>query len=137
MKTESESEPGQIQPLVQDLMQTILVDFPALLTESDRGNLMDKDYCRAELGLKIASRTLLRPQGEGAFVNGHRRYYAKVYAGRYLVTKEWWRQDHRHNAAALLNWIEVLIRRNADQPEAVAALAGHHAAFRDYLNHPQ
>lgn len=132
-----ESKPGRIQPLVQDLMQTLLDDFPSLLTESDRSNLTDKDYCRNKLGLKTAGRELLRQHSEGTVINGHRRYYSKVYAGRCLVTSEWWKQDHRHNAEALLRWVEELIRRNADQPEVVAALASHHADFRNYLGHPQ
>lgn len=132
-----ESEPGQIQPLVRNLMQTVLEGFPGLLTESDRSNLTDKDYCRNELGLKTAGRELLRQHGEGTVINGHRRYYSKVYAGHYLVTSEWWKQDHFHNAEALLRWVEELIRRNAGQTEAVAALESHRAAFRNYLGYSQ
>lgn len=130
------SEPNLIQPLVRNLMQTLLNDFPSLLTESDRSNLTDKDYCRDELGLKIASRGLLRHQGEGAMINGHRRYYSKVYAGRYLVTKEWWKQYHSHNAAALLHWVEELINLNPSHP-GVAALEKHRAAFQNYLTPPE
>ena len=131
-----ESEPGQIQPLVRKLMQTLLDDCPSLLPESDRNRLTDKNYCRDELGLKTAGRELLRQHGEGTTINGRRRYYAKVYASRYLVTSEWWKQHHRHNAAALLQWLEELIRRNANHP-AITELENHRDAFQNYLNHPQ
>ena len=124
-------EPDQIQPLVQNLMQTILEDFPSLLTESDRGNLMDKDYCRDQMGFNLHGVALLRHQGDGVEISGHARYYIKVYAGRYHVTNNWWRQDHRHNAEALLRWVERLIQRSSGQ--SAAALEHHRAAFRDYL----
>lgn len=126
------NESGQIQPLVRNLMQTVLEDFPSLLTESDHGNLMDKDYCRQSLGLEIGGFALLRSQGEGAGNNGRpRRYWQKVYAGRYFVTNNWWGAKHRHNAEALLRWVEALIQRSSGQ--SAAALEHHRAALRDYL----
>ncbi len=133
-----ESDSAQIQPLVRKLMQTLLDDFPALLTESDRSDLTDKDYCRQQLGLKIGSRALLRRQEEGSENSGRpKRHWKRVYAKHYFVTNDWWKEHHTHNAAALLQWLEKLIRRNADQPDAIAALASHHAAFQNYLNHPE
>ena len=125
-------EPDQIQPLVRNLMQTLLDDFPSLLTEMDLRNLMDQDYCRDDLGLKIGGLPLLRSQEEGVEINGHYRYWPKMYAGRYLVTNNWWRQYHRHNAEALLRWVESLIQRSSGQ-SAATALERHRAAFRDYL----
>ena len=125
-------EPEQIQPLVRNLMQTLLDDSPSLLTERDRRNLTDQDYCRDDLVLKIGGLALLRSQEEGVEINGHYRYWQKVYAGRYFVTNNWWKSHHRHNAAALLRWVERLIQRSSGQP-AVAALEKHRATFRDYL----
>ena len=129
-------EPEQIQPLVRNLMQTLLDDSPSLLTERDRRNLMDQDYCRDELDLKIDGLPLLRNQEEGVEISGHARYWTKVYAGRYLVTNNWWRRAHLHNAAALLRWVEELIQRNAGQP-GIAELESCRAAFQNYLDHPE
>lgn len=127
--------PGRIQPLVRDLMQTLLEDFPGLLSEAERQNLMDKDYCRDRLGLYINAYPLLRPMGEGRIIRGHSRYWQKVYAGRYYVTSEWWKQDHRHNADSLLRWVEHLIDRNDGQP-GVAALQKRRAALQGYTGSP-
>ncbi len=132
-----ESEPGQIQPLIQGLMQTLLDDCPDLLTESDRSDLTDKDYCRQQLGLKIGSRALLRRQEEGSENSGRpKRHWKRVYAKHYFVTNDWWKEHHLHNAAALLQWLEELIRRNANHP-ALTELENHRDAFQNYLNHPQ
>ena len=131
------NESGQIQPLVRNLMQTVLEDFPALLAESDHSNLMDKDYCRRHLGLEIGGFALLRRQGEGAGNNGRpRRYWQKVYAGRYFVTNNWWGAKHRHNAESLLRWVGELIRRNAGQP-GIADLENRRDDFQNYLDHPE
>ena len=128
---------GPIQSLVRNLMQTILNDSPDLLPESERSNLTDADYCHQSLGLDIGGLALLRSQGEGAGNNGRpRRYWQKVYAGRYFVTNNWWKSHHRHNAAALLRWVEELIRRNAGQP-GIAELESRRDDFQNYLEHPE
>lgn len=130
------NESDQIQPLVRNLMQTLLDDSPSLLTERERRNLMDQDYCRDELDLKIDGLPLLRNQEEGVEISGHARYWTKVYGGRYLVTNNWWRRAHLHNAESLLSWVKELIRRNAGQP-GVAELESCRAAFQNYLDHPE
>ena len=130
------NEPGQIQPLVRNLMQTILEGFPNLLPESDHSNLMDKDYCRDQMGLRLRGLALLRSQEEGVEISGRARYWPKVYDHRYRVTNNWWKQDHRHNAECLLRWVEELIRRNAGQP-GIAELEICRAAFQNYLDHPE
>ena len=136
-RQDPESEPDRIQTLVQNLMQTVLNDSPNLLPESDRSNLTDADYCRQSLGLDIGGLALLRSQGEGAGNNGRpRRYWQKVYAGRYFVTNNWWKSHHRHNAAVLLRWVEELIQRNAGQP-GMAELESCRADFQNYLEHPE
>ena len=132
----SGKELGRIQPLVRNLMQTILEDFPSLLTESDHSKLMERSYCRDQLGLGLGGFALLRHQGEGVEINGQARYWQRAYADRYLVTNNWGRQYHRHNAAALLRWVEGLIHRNADQP-GIAELESCRAAFQNYLEHPE
>ena len=131
----SGKELGRIQPLVRNLMQTLLENFPSLLPESDRSKLMDRSYCRDQLGLGLGGFALLRHQGEGVEINGQARYWQRAYADRYLVTNNWGRQYHRHNAAALLRWVEELIRRNAGQP-GIAELESCRAAFQNYTQTP-
>ena len=131
----SGKELGRIQPLVRNLMQIILEDFPSLLPESDRSKLMERSYCRDQLGLGLGGFALLRHQGEGVEINGQARYWQRAYADRYLVTNNWGRQYHRHNAAALLRWVEELIRRNAGQP-GIAELERCRAAFQNYTRTP-
>ncbi len=130
-RQDPESETDLIQPLVRNLMQTLLDDSPSLLTERERRSLTDKDYCRDELGLKIGGLPLLRHEWEGAEISGHPRYWAKVYARRYRVTNNWSRANHRHNAAALLSWVERLIQQSSGQ--STTALEQHRVAFQNYL----
>ena len=135
-RQDPESETDLIQPLVRNLMQTLLDDSPSLLTERERRNLMDQDYCRDELDLKIDGLPLLRNQEEGVEISGHARYWTKVYGDRYLVTNNWWRRAHLHNAESLLRWVKELIQRNAGQP-GIAELESCRAAFQNYLEHPE
>ena len=133
----SSKELGRIQHLVRNLMQTVLEDFPNLLTESELSNLLDAADCRQSLGLEIGGLALLRSQGEGAENSGRpRRYWQKVYAGRYFVTNNWWGPKHRHNAEALLRWVEGLIQRNAGQP-GIAELESCRDTFQNYLKRPE
>lgn len=135
-RQDPESETDQIQPLVRNLMQTLLDDSPSLLTERERRNLMDQDYCRDELDLKIDGLPLLRNQEEGVEISGHARYWTKVYGDRYLVTNNWWRRAHLHNAESLLRWVKELIQRNAGQP-GIAELESRRDDFQNYLEHPE
>ena len=135
-RQDPESETDQIQPLVQNLMQTLLDESSSLLTESDISNLMDRDYCQERLDLKIDGLPLLRNQEEGVEISGHARYWTKVYGDRYLVTNNWWRRAHLHNAESLLRWIEELIQGNAGQP-GIAELESCRDDFQNYLDHPE
>ena len=128
--------PPQLQPLVRNLMKTLLEDYPGLLSEDDRRNLLDRDYCQGRLGLQLGGFALLRRREDGRIISGHGRYWQKVYAGRYFVTKEWWRKYHRHNAERLFHWVADLIDRNAGQP-GITALERHRAAFQKYLGQPE
>ena len=86
----STTERGKLQPIVQTLMKTLLEDCPTLLDEADRRNLMNSDYCKNNLGLKISNLALLRRIGDGRAISGHDRYYAEPYhAGQFYVCKEW------------------------------------------------
>ena len=126
---------GRIQPLVQSLMKTLLEDYPGLLSEDDRRNLLDRNYCKGRLGLQ-PNYPLLRPREESRMDGSNPRYYEKVYASRYYVTKEWWKQHHSRNAQALLNWVTDIIGRNTGQP-GLSALEKHRASFQKYLEHPE
>ena len=60
----------KLQPLVQDLMTTLLVHHPTLLDERDRHNLMDPEYCKRFVGLQISSLPLLRRVDNGITPSG-------------------------------------------------------------------
>ena len=105
---------ARLQPLVRDLMKTLLEDHPSLLTETDIENLTDRDYTQDTLGLQIGGFPLLRRREEGrrGSDNDRRsRYYAKLYAGRYYVCSQWWRDEHLDNARSLLRLVEEIAGR--------------------------
>ncbi len=118
-----------VQPLVKSLMETLLVARPALLSDAEKSDLQDNEYCKRRLGLQIANLRLIRRIEEGRIINGHGRYWADRYGGFY-VCSEWWKTYHRVNAESLLAWVEDLIER---KPEHADALRPHAQAFRDYL----
>ena len=120
-----------IQPLVRNLMQTLLEDYPDILEEFEKGNLADEYFCRYQLNLQISNFPLLRPKAEGRSI----RYWKKVYGGRYYVCSQWWKAHHRANAEALLEYVNDLIRRNRDHP-GTPALESHRQAFQEYLSVP-
>ena len=119
----------RIQPFVMGLMRTLLVDSPGLLSEAEKRDLQDNEYCKNRLGLQIGNFSLIRRIELGPEFNGHRRYWADRY-GEYYVCSQWWQQHHCANAQALLDYVEDLIRRN---PAREDALRPHAQAFRDYL----
>ena len=130
------SSNGRIQPLVQSLMKTLLEDYPDLLSENDRNNLMSEGYCEGRLGLHLGGYPLLRPREEGRMDGGHARYWGKVYAGRYYVTNNWWKQHHSRNARSLLRFVSVIMEHRPGHP-GLGALERHRAAFQKYLEHPE
>ena len=120
---------GKIQPLVEDLMRTLLVVRPVLLSDAEKRNLQDNEYCKSRLGLQIGNFGLIRRIESGRIINGHGRYWADWY-GDFYVCSQWGKSYHRANAKSLLAWIEDLIER---KPEHADALRPHAQAFRDYL----
>ena len=122
---------GRLQPLVQELMRTMLEVYPDLLEESDLQNMMDSKFCKDELGLKLSGFSLLRRVEEGRMESGHPRYWPQVYRGEFYVTKNWWRDYHPENARALARFVEGLISRQPGHP-AVPELERHKAALERY-----
>ena len=135
VRESTSSNNGRIQPLVQSLMKTLLEEYPDLLSENDRRNVMDRGYCKSRLGLELGGFALLRRREDGRFVSDRARYWKKVYAGRYYVTNHWFKQYHHHNGGRLIRFVEQLIDRRAGHP-GLAALEKHRAAFQKYLEHP-
>ncbi len=119
----------EFQPLVRALMRTLLDDRANLLSESEKRDLTDNEYCKSEMSLDIVNLGLLRRIEEGREIKGHGRYWKDRYGGFY-VCSQWWRDHHRANAESLLRFVEGLVRR---KPEHAAALRPHAQAFRDYL----
>ena len=122
---------NKIQPLVRELMWTLLVEFSWLLDAEDEQGLQDEEYCW-QLGLKISNLPLLRRTGLGTEVNGYSRYWRDPYGGFY-VCSQWWRQHHHANARALLAFVQDIADHH-DGREEVEALRRHEQAFRDYLS---
>lgn len=119
----------KIQPLVEDLMRTLLVARPALLSDAEKRDLQDNVHCNSRIGLQIGNFGLIRRIEEGRIINGHGRYWADRY-GDFYVCSQWGKSYHRANAQSLLAWVEDLIER---KPEHANALRPHAQAFRDYL----
>ena len=128
-------QPTRLQPIVRNLMKTLLEDHSSLLTATDLENLMDRDHTQNTLGLQIGGFPLLRRREagrRGSDNDGQSRYYAKLYGGRYYVCSQWWRDDHLDNARSLLRFIDAIADRNPAHP-GVADLDRHREALEEYV----
>ena len=139
-KTELDSQdrPAQVQPLVRSLMKTLLEDYPTLLTDAEICNLKSRDYCQRILGLYMGGFPLLRGREagrKGSDNDSQERYYVKLYANRFYLCSQWWKDDHLSNAKSLLRFLTELMQRNEDHP-GVPVLERHKQAFRDYIRQP-
>ena len=121
----------KFQPLVQDLMNTLLVRYPTLLDERDKCNLMDPQYCKRFVGLQISNLPLLRRVDNGITISGRARYYRNAF-GEFYLCSQWWKAHHVDNARSLLSFVTKLAERKAADPNA-ARLERHRNALRDYL----
>ena len=119
---------NELKHLVDPLMDTLLVRCPDLLDPSDKSALEDPKFCKKDLGLIIGGNALLRPVAEGPKTS---RYWAKR-CGNHYVCKEWWPDNHEHNAKSLLKFVEELIERKATHSD-VRELDKHRQAFEKYL----
>ena len=126
---------GRVQPIVRQLMKTLLEDHPSLLTETDIANLMNRDYTQRTLGLQLGGFPLLRRRESGrrgSDNDGNNRYYTKLYAGRFYVCSQWWKDDHISNAKSLLRFVGEIIDRNLDHP-GTPVLERHRKALGEYI----
>ena len=119
------------QPLVQDMMKTLLVCCPSLLDEQDKRNLLNHEYCKNVLGLQLSNLPLLRRVQDGVIISGRSRYYADEY-GEFYVCSQWWKYHHTANARSLLEFVTKLAERKAGNPNR-ARLEKHMNTFRDYV----
>lgn len=130
------NQPDRVQPFVQNLMKTLLEDHASLLTETDISNLMDRDYCQKTLGLQIGGFPLLRRREagrSGSDSDGHDRFYYKLYAGRFYLCSQWWRDYHLSNARSLLRFIGEIANRDPGHP-GIPDLEHHMEVLRDYID---
>ena len=131
-----ETQPDQVQPIVRKLMKSLLEDNLSLLTETDIANLMDRDYTQNILGLQLGGFPLLR-RGEagrkGSDNDRQDRFYTKLYAGRFYVCSQWWRNDHLDNARSLLRFAGELAGRDPDN-QGVPVLERHMKTLRNYID---
>ena len=131
----SPTKAPQIQPLVQNLMETLLEDYPTFLSDTDIRNLQDKDYCKNNLGLKINNLPLLRNTEagtKGSDNDNYNRYWVTPYNKRFYVCKEWGPKDHLSNARSLLRFVDELADRHPAHT-GTPALARHKKALNDYI----
>ena len=125
----------QIQPLVRNLMKTLLEDYPTFLSDTDINNLMNRDYNQKILGLQLGGFPLLRKRESGRMgseSDSQERYYAKLYAGKFYVCSQWWKKDHYSNARSLLRFVDDIADRHLAHP-GIPALEGHKKALSDYI----
>ena len=126
---------GRIQPIVRQLMKTLLEDHPTLLTETDLANLMTRDYTQRTMGLQLGGFPLLRRResGRNGSDNDERhRFYAKLYGGRFYVCSQWWKDDHFSNARSLLRSVDQLGGRDPNHA-GIPELERHSKALGDYI----
>lgn len=123
--------PAGFQPIVQALMATLLEEHPSLLDDEAIHNLMDSDYCKNVLGIKISNLSLLRRVEDGREISGRSRYWAKAYAGKFYVCSEWWAAHHRANAESLHQFARAIAQNNPNDP-GIPALNNHIKALSDY-----
>ena len=123
---------GKIQPIVQDLMATLLEIYPSLLDDADVHNLMDSDYCKNVLGIEISNHALLRKVEHGRMVSGHSRYYAKIYADKFYVCSQWWKANHLSNANSLYKFAQGIVEKKPNDL-GIPVLKKHLKAFSDYI----
>ena len=122
---------GQLQPLVRELMRTVLEEHSDLLEESDLQNMMDSKFCKDELGLQLGGAPLLGREKEWMMVSGRARCWKKEKYGGFYVTDHWVEKYHPKNARALARFVEGLINRQPGHP-AVPKLEQHKAALEKY-----
>ena len=129
------THPGQVQPIVRNLMKTLLEDHPSLLTETDIEDLTNRDYTQNILGLQLGGFSLLRRKEAGRTGSNndrHNRFYAKLYADRFYVCSQWWRDDHLDNAKSLLRLVVEIAHRTPDHP-GIPDLERYTRALENYI----
>ena len=121
-----------LQDLVRSLMRTLLEECPDLLDESELQKLTDHHHCSRHLALKIGNHGLLRERQYGREINGHNRYWRQLYAGRFYVCSQWWKDHHVHNANRLLTFLDTLSLAKPDHPD-ISKLDVHKARLREFV----
>ena len=99
-------------------------------------NLMDREYTQRTLGLQLAGFPLLRRREAGR--NGsdsdrEDRFYARLYAGRFYVCSQWWKDYYLANIRSLLRFVGELAGRDPDHL-GIPVLERHMRALREYID---
>ena len=133
--THEEEFRPRVQPIMRNLMKSLLEDHPSLLTETDIANLMDRDYTPKILGLQLTGFPLLRRREtgrRGSDSDGQSRFYANLYAGRFYVCSQWWKDYHLVNARGLLRFVGEV----GQDPDhlGILVLERHMRALEEYID---
>jgi len=121
-----------LQDLVRSLMRTLLEECPNLLDEFELQKLTDYQYCNRQLSLKIGNHALLRERERGREISGRSRYWRDLYAGRFYVCSQWWKDSHVHNANSLLMFLDNITRAKPEHPD-ISKLDAHKASLREFV----
>lgn len=125
---ETPKSKNQLQPIVKSLMETLLMK---ILDEQEKDKLMDKNYCKKDLDLKIGNHALLRKKKDGRKVGDYDRYWKDLYADEFYVCSEWGKENHSHNAKSLLKFVCKLVQRQSAHQDI---LNPHIKELTDYVS---
>ena len=125
---ENPTSENLLQPIIRSLMKTLLIK---ILNDKTKNNLIDKNYCKEVLNLKIGNHALLRKENDGREVKGRSRYWKDLYADEFYVCSEWGKQNHSHNAKSLLEFVRELAQK---QPNHQEILNPHIEELTDYVS---
>ena len=97
---------------------------------------MDREYTQTILGLRLAGFPLLRGREagrRGSDSDRQDRFYAKLYAGRFYICSQWWKDYHLANTRSLLRFVGEITGRDPDHP-GISVLERHMRALEEYID---
>ena len=122
----------RVQPLVQGIMKTLLEDYPTLMDDKLLSGLLDSEFCKRSIGLRIGNYSPIRRKEEGREIGGYSRYWGETYGGSYFVCSQWGKRYHLLNAKCLLNFVSDVINAKEGHP-GISSLLEHRSQLMAYV----